>query len=35
VQGAYTLVDEPDPGTPLDVAALPGVTVDLKPLFGD
>jgi Uma2 family endonuclease len=33
-QGIYTLVDEPDLGTPLDLAALPGVTVDLKPLFG-
>lgn len=32
--GAYTLVDEPDPGAPLDVGALPGVAVDLGRLFG-
>jgi Uma2 family endonuclease len=33
-QGEYTLVDEPDPGTALDVSALPGVTIDLRRLFG-
>jgi Uma2 family endonuclease len=33
-QGSYTLVDEPDLGTPIDLAALPGVTVDLKLIFG-
>jgi Uma2 family endonuclease len=29
-----TLVDEPDLAAPLDVSALSGVTVDLRPLFG-
>lgn len=33
-QGAYTLVDEPDPRVPLGVSALPGVAVDLTRLFG-
>ena len=34
VQGKYTLLDEPDFRTPLEMTALTGVTVDLKPLFG-
>ena len=34
VQGTYTLLDEPDYRTPLEMTALTGVTVDLKPLFG-
>ena len=33
-QGSYTLVDEPDFGTALDVSALSGVAVDLHRLFG-
>jgi Uma2 family endonuclease len=33
-QGSYTLVDEPDLGAALEVAALSGVTVDLYRLFG-
>jgi Uma2 family endonuclease len=33
-QGSYTLVDEPDLGTPLEVAALAGVAVDLHRLYG-
>jgi Uma2 family endonuclease len=33
-EGAYTLVDEPDLGTALDMAALPGIAVDLRELFG-
>jgi len=33
-QGSYTLVDEPDLGAELDVAALSGVAVDLHRLFG-
>jgi len=33
-EGSYTLVDEPDLGTPVEVAALPGVSVDLCRLFG-
>jgi Uma2 family endonuclease len=32
-QGAYTLVDEPDLRSTLEVAALPGVSVDLQRLF--
>jgi Uma2 family endonuclease len=32
--GAYTLVDEPEPAVSLAVAALSGVTVDLRRLFG-
>jgi Uma2 family endonuclease len=32
--GSYTLVDEPDLGTPLEVSALSGVAVDLQRLFG-
>lgn len=32
--GAYTLVDEPELGTALEVTALPGVVVDLRRLFG-
>jgi len=32
--GSYTLVDEPDLGTPLDVSTLEGVTIDLNRLFG-
>jgi Uma2 family endonuclease len=34
LQGAYTLVDEPDLGTQLEVSTLSGVTVDLQRLFG-
>lgn len=33
LQGAYTLVDEPDLGVALGVAALPGIAVDLRRLF--
>jgi Uma2 family endonuclease len=33
-QNAYSLVDEPDLGVPIDVGALAGVTVDLRRLFG-
>ena len=33
-QGSYTLVDEPDLGTALEVSALSGVAVDLHRLFG-
>lgn len=33
-QGAYTKVDEPDLGVPLEISALSGVAVDLKLLFG-
>jgi Uma2 family endonuclease len=33
-QGVYTRVDEPHLGTPLEVSALPGVTVELQSLFG-
>ena len=33
-KGVYTLVDEPDVQTPLEVAALPGVVVDVRRLFG-
>jgi Uma2 family endonuclease len=33
-QDAYTLVDEPDLGTALEVSALPGVAVDLYRLHG-
>jgi Uma2 family endonuclease len=33
-QGSYALVDEPDFRAALDVAALPGVAVDLHRLFG-
>lgn len=32
--GAYALVDEPSLDAALDVAALPGVTIDLRRLFG-
>jgi Uma2 family endonuclease len=32
--GEYTLVDEPDIGASLEVAALAGVVVDLRRLFG-
>jgi Uma2 family endonuclease len=32
--GSYTLVDEPDLGGALEVAALPGVVVELRRLFG-
>ena len=34
LRGSYTLVDEPDLGTPLEVAALSGLAVDLRRLFG-
>ena len=34
VQRAYSQVDEPDLGAPLEVSALPGIGVDLKGLFG-
>jgi len=33
-QGSYTLIDEPDLGTALEVSALAGVTVDLHRVFG-
>ena len=33
-QGAYTLIDEPDLRVALDVSTLPGVSVDLRRLFG-
>ena len=33
-QGSYTLVDEPDLNTPLELSALSGVAVDLQLLFG-
>ena len=33
-QGEYTLIDEPDLGSALGVAALPGIAVDLHDLFG-
>jgi Uma2 family endonuclease len=33
-QGAYALVDEPDLGSPLEIAALPGTRLDLSTLFG-
>jgi Uma2 family endonuclease len=32
--GAYTLVDEPDLGTALDLAALPGAAFDVRGVFG-
>jgi Uma2 family endonuclease len=32
-QGAYTLVDEPDLGFPLEIAAVPEARVDLDTLF--
>ena len=32
--GSFTLVDEPDLGTALDVAALPGVAVHVQRVFG-
>jgi Uma2 family endonuclease len=32
--GTYTLVDEPDLGTAIEVAALAGTAVDLRRLFG-
>jgi Uma2 family endonuclease len=34
LQGIYTLVDEPDLGAPLGVAALPEIAIDLRRLFG-
>jgi Uma2 family endonuclease len=34
VQGAYTLVDEPDLGSPLAISAISGVAVELQILFG-
>jgi Uma2 family endonuclease len=33
-EGEYTLIDEPSLDAALDVSALPGVTVDLRRLFG-
>jgi hypothetical protein len=33
-RGSYTLVDEPDLGTALDVSALSGTTVHVHRLFG-
>ena len=33
-QGAYTKIDEPDLGVPLEISALSGVAVDLQLLFG-
>jgi Uma2 family endonuclease len=32
--GSYAVVDEPDLGSALEVAALPGVALDLRRLFG-
>jgi hypothetical protein len=32
-QGAYASVDEPDLGSPLDIAALPETRLDLSTLF--
>jgi Uma2 family endonuclease len=32
-QGAYSLVDQPSLGSPLDLAALPGTSIDLSALF--
>jgi Uma2 family endonuclease len=32
-QGAFTLIDEPDLGAPLEIAALPGARLDLGTLF--
>jgi hypothetical protein len=32
--GSYTLVDEPDLDTALEVSALSGIAVDLNRLFG-
>jgi len=34
VQGSYTLVEEPDLDMPLAISALPGISVDLRQLFG-
>jgi Uma2 family endonuclease len=33
-QGAYTLIDEPDLGAPLEIAALAETRLDLSTLFG-
>jgi Uma2 family endonuclease len=33
-EGAYTLVDEPNLAAALEVSILPGVTIDLRRLFG-
>jgi Uma2 family endonuclease len=33
-RGSYTLVDEPDLGTALEISELPGVVVDLQRVFG-
>ena len=33
-QGAYTVVDEPDLGSALEIGALPGARLDLSTLFG-
>ena len=33
-QGAYTLIDQPDLGSPLEIAALPETRFDLRTLFG-
>jgi Uma2 family endonuclease len=33
-QGAYALIDEPDLGSPLEIAALPERRLDLSTLFG-
>jgi Uma2 family endonuclease len=33
-QGAYTLIDEPDLGVPMEIAALPETRLDLSTLFG-
>ncbi len=33
-RGAYALVDEPELGSALEVAAFPGVAIDLRRLFG-
>lgn len=33
-QGSYTLVDEPELGTPLELSTLSGIVVDLRRVFG-
>jgi|SRR5690606_726642 len=33
--GVYTRVDEPDPVSPVEIGALPGVTMNLSELFAD
>ena len=33
-KGSYALIDQPDLGTPLEIAALPGIRFDVHGLFG-